>query len=200
MAENKRRIAATEPDDEPDRFDDDSSQPAKAEGPPSAAPRSVAELESRLEEKEKECRESIDKLLRVSAEFENYKKRAAREMDDFRKYANQSLLKEMLSALDHIELAILAASAKAAAEPSIAEGLTLTLKEFLRIFEKFGVKAIEAQGKPFNPEVHEAMLREESETIPENMVLRELQKGYTIGQRLLRPSLVVVSAAPAAAS
>lgn len=152
-------------------------------------------LASQLAAKEKECRESLDQLLRVSAEFENYKKRAAREQEEFRKYANQSLLKEMLSAVDHIELAIKAAGG-AGSETTISEGLNLTLKELLRIFEKFGVTAIEAEGKPFNPEFHEAMLREACETPPPNTVLRELQKGYMLGKRLLRPSLVVVSSTP----
>ena len=195
MGEKGQRSASTKIDDE-NRVDE-TSEPSTPDGTPApATEQRPSELEARLEAKEKECRECIDKLLRVSAEFENYKKRAARELDDFRKYANQSLLKEMLSALDHIELAIQAASAGGAPGSNIGEGLHLTLKELMRIFEKFDVKPIEALGQPFNPEFHEAMLREETEAAPENIVLRELQKGYMIGKRLLRPSLVVVSAAP----
>lgn len=198
MGEKKQRNAFTETA-EVDRIDDISEPP---NGNLTAAPsteKQVCALEARLEAKEQECRETLDKLLRVSAEFENSKKRAVREMEELRKYANQSLLKEMLSALDHIELAIQAASADGVPGSDIGQGLNLTLKELVRIFEKFDVRPIEAEGKPFNPEFHEAMLREETETIAENTVLRELQKGYMIGKRLLRPSLVVVSAAPAAA-
>jgi len=152
-------------------------------------------VRSKLDAREKEYKETYDRLLRITAEFENYKKRMSREMDDFRKYANQSLLKEMLSVVDHIELAIQAAGAPSPAGSSMVEGLNLTLKEFLRIFEKFNVKPIEAVGKPFNPQLHEAIMQEASDRLPENTVVREMQKGYTIHERLLRPSLVVVAAA-----
>ena len=148
---------------------------------------------------EKELKETYDRLLRTTAEFENYKKRMAREMDEFRKYANQSLLREMLSIVDHIELALQATGATDS-EKTIADGLSLTLKELTRILEKFNVSPVESTGKPFNPEVHEAILREPSESLPENSVVREMQKGYMINGRLLRPALVVVAAPPAASA
>lgn len=150
------------------------------------------DLETLLEAKEKESKENYDRLLRVTAEFENYKKRMSREMDDFRKYANQSLIKEMLSVVDHIELALQAASAGGPGN-KMSEGLNLTLKELLRILEKFNVKPFDTVGKPFNPEFHEAILREASDEFSENIVVREMQKGYMINQRLLRPALVVVA-------
>lgn len=151
-------------------------------------------LQSKLEAKEKEQKETHDRLLRVTADFENYKKRMSRELEDFRKYANQSLLKEMLSVVDHIELAIQAAGCPSGEETSLIEGLNLTLKELLRILEKFKVKPIEAVGQPFNPQMHEAIMQEACDRLPENTVVREMQKGYTINDRLLRPSLVVVAA------
>jgi molecular chaperone GrpE len=198
MHESKRIKIVTETDDSPAAADAAPEEARAAEKPgksnePTAEER-LREMENRLATKEKEYDETYDKLLRVSAEFENYRKRTAREMDDFRKYAIQSLLKEMLSAVDHIELAIQAAASNSAPDKKLTEGLSLTLKELLRIFEKFKVKPIEAVGKPFNPEFHEAILREESGEFPENTVLREMQKGYLIGSRLLRPSLVVVAA------
>jgi molecular chaperone GrpE len=150
-------------------------------------------LQSKLEAKEKEQNETHDRLLRVTADFENYKKRMSREMEDFRKYANQSLLKEVLSVVDHIELAIQAAHSASGADPSMVEGLNLTLKELLRILEKFNVKPIDAAGQPFNPQLHEAILREACNGLPENTVVREMQKGYIINNRLLRPALVVVA-------
>jgi len=198
MPESKRIKIVTETDDNPVPADAAPEEAAAVEqiGPPheATAEESIREMENRLAAKEKEYDETHDKLLRVSAEFENYRKRTAREMDDFRKYAVQSLLKEMLSAVDHIELAIQAAACNSAADKNLTEGLSLTLKELLRIFEKFNVVPIEAAGKPFNPEFHEAILREESGELPENTVLREMQKGYVIGGRLLRPALVVVAA------
>jgi molecular chaperone GrpE len=165
----------------------------EADGQPPAE-KDLNDVQAKLEAKEKELKESYDRLLRVTAEFENYKKRMAREMEDFRKYANQSLLKEMLSVVDHIELAIQAAGCPSAEEASLVEGLNLTLKEFLRILEKFRVKPIEAVGQPFNPQMHEAIMQEVCDRMPENTVVREMQKGYTIHDRLLRPSLVVVAA------
>lgn len=153
--------------------------------------------EAGVEAKEKELKDTYDRLLRTTAEFENYKKRMAREMDEFRKYANQSLLRELLSIVDHIELALQAAGG-AGSEKTIADGLGLTLKELMRILEKFNVTPVESTGQPFNPEVHEAILREHSDSLPENAVVREMQKGYMINGRLLRPALVAVAARPAA--
>ena len=196
MPESKRIKIVTETDETPVAAD---TTPAEAAEKPeellgASAEERLREMENRLAAKAKEYDEANDKLLRVSAESENYRKRTAREMEDFRKYAVQSLLKEMLSAVDHIELAIQAAASNSAPDKNLTEGLNLTLKELLRIFEKFNVVPIAAVGTPFNPEFHEAMLREESGEFPENTVLREMQKGYMIGSRLLRPALVVVAA------
>lgn len=154
----------------------------------------AANLRAELETRKKEYEETYERLLRVSAEFENFKKRSAREMEELRKFANQSLLKEMLSALDHIELALASARSASAPDQKLVEGLDLTLRELQRLFERFNVMPVEAVGKPFNPEFHEAIMREESADLPENTVVRELQKGYTISGRLLRPALVAVAA------
>lgn len=196
MADKEQAESAMEMETAPEAATDEGGGEAGLAARPIGSEERLKELAQQLEAKEKECRETLDQLLRVSAEFENYKKRSARELEEFRKYANQSLLKEMLSAVDHIELAIKAAEGGAGPQGGLAEGLNLTLKELMRIFEKFGVTAIDAEGQPFNPEFHEAMLREESPSLPPNTVARELQKGYMIGKRLLRPSLVAVSSPP----
>jgi molecular chaperone GrpE len=150
-------------------------------------------MEARFEAKEEEAKETYDRLLRVSADFENYKKRSSREMEEFRKYANQSLLKEMLSVVDNLELAINSSSDGKNADKTMIEGLNLTLNEILRVFEKFNVTPIEAQGKTFDPAFHEAVMREETDDYPENSVISEFQKGYLIHDRLLRPAMVVVA-------
>lgn len=155
-----------------------------------------AGLLERLAASEQQAREHYDRLLRVSAEFENFKKRQAREMDELRKYANRSLLREMLSVVDHIEMALQSAEDKTPGDP-LKQGLALTLRELQRVLEKFHVTPVEAEGRPFNPEYHEAILREESAAVPPNTVLRVLQKGYLLHDRLLRPALVAVSAAAA---
>jgi molecular chaperone GrpE len=157
------------------------------------AENSLKEMEARFEAKEEEAKETYDRFLRVSADFENYKKRASREMEEFRKYANQSLLKEMLSVVDNLELAINSSNDRKKADKTLIEGLNLTLNEILRVFEKFNVTPIEAQGKTFDPTYHEAVMREETDDYPENSVISEFQKGYLIHDRLLRPAMVVVA-------
>ena len=157
------------------------------------AENSLKEMEAKLEVKEEAAKETYDRLLRVSADFENYKKRATREIEEFRKYANQSLLKEMLSVVDNLELAINSSNDGEKTDKTLIEGLNLTLNEILRVFEKFDVKPIEARGKTFDPAYHEAVMREETDDYPENTVVSEFQKGYLIHDRLLRPAMVVVA-------
>lgn len=150
------------------------------------------DIEKRLEESEAEAKMAHDRFLRVSAEFENYKKRAQREVDDFRKYANEAIIKELLTVVDNLERAVESSSEKCE-NGQLLEGVDLTLKEILKVFEKFSVKPIEALEHEFDPAVHQAVLQEASETHAENRVIREFQKGYTIHDRLLRPAMVVVS-------
>ena len=152
-------------------------------------------MESKLAAKEQEAKETYDRLLRVSAEFENYKKRASREMEDFRKFSNQSLLKEMLSVVDNLELAMNSTNGHKAIDKGLLQGLEMTHSEILKVFEKFNVKPIEAKGQIFDPTFHEAVMQEQTDEFDENTVINELQKGYLIHDRLLRPSMVVVAKA-----
>ena len=152
------------------------------------------DLEKQLGEAEAEAKSAQDRFLRISAEFENFKKRTRREVDDFRKYANEALIKELLGVVDNLERAV-ESSTDACDNNQLLEGVDLTLKEILKIFEKFNVKPIEALEKEFDPAVHQAVLQEPSEDHAENTVTREFQRGYTIHDRLLRPSMVVVSKA-----
>lgn len=138
--------------------------------------------------------ENYDRFLRVSAEFENYKKRSAKEINDFRKYANESLLRDLLHVVDNLERALETADTSEGAA-GIREGVALTLKDLLKVFERLSVEAVEAMGKPFDPAVHQAVMQQPSAEAPENTVIQELQKGYTIHGRLLRPAMVVVATA-----
>lgn len=156
----------------------------------------VKELENRCETAEQESRQHYERLLRVSADFENFKKRSFREADDLRKYANELLLLELLSVVDNLERAIQSTSGENNATDCVIEGVEMTLKALLKIFERFSVKIIEAVGKPFDPNFHQAMMQETSESSPENTIIREFQKGYLLHDRLLRPSMVVVSKGP----
>lgn len=153
----------------------------------------TAELEAKIEAARQEAQANYERLLRVSAEFDNYKKRSAREIQDFRKYANETLLKELLPMVDNLELAIKSASEESNGQESLVNGIDLTLKEILRVLNKFGVQAVEALNQPFDPVFHQAVVSEESDTHPKNTVIQELQKGYTLHDRLLRPSMVVVA-------
>ena len=155
----------------------------------------IKDLEAQLKAKEEEAQEHYDRLLRVSAEFENYKKRASRELKEFRKFANQSLIKEMLSVIDNLELAMNSANGHKTVDQSLLQGLEMTYKEILKVFEKFNVKPIEAKGQIFDPAFHEAVMQEETDEVADNTVINELQKGYMIHDRLLRPSMVVVARA-----
>lgn len=151
------------------------------------------EIEQKLEAASREAAENYDRLLRVSAEFENYKKRSVREMQDFRKYANQDLVKDLLPILDNLELALKSASEEEKATNGLLEGIELTRREILRVLEKHDVKQIDALGVQFDPSFHEAVMREETDDHPENTVTTELQKGYLMHDRLIRPSMVAVA-------
>jgi molecular chaperone GrpE len=145
---------------------------------------------------ERESAQDRDRLLRLSAEFENYKKRVARQMDDFKKYANETLLKDLLNIVDNLERAITPSpgvSIKESVAECVREGVELTLNEIVKILTRYHVTVIDALGKPFDPAYHEAVMQEPSDDHPENTVINVFQKGYMIHDRLLRPSMVVVS-------
>ncbi len=193
MAAKKKIKIETEPEKTSDNnivFEKSNSGEEKKD----AAGDPLKEVQADLETAKQEAKETYDRFLRVSAEFENYKKRSAREMDDFRKYANQSLVKEMLAVVDNLERALNSSNGNSSNDKCMADGVNLTLKEILKVFEKFNVKPIESIGQPFDPNFHQAMMQEETEDYSENTVITELQKGYLIHDRLLRPSMVVVAA------
>lgn len=165
----------------------------EAEAPKAEDP--LKEMQAKIETLEQEAKQSYDRFLRVSAEFENYKKRSAREMDEFRKFANESLIRELLPVVDNLERAIHSSGKDENVNGSIVEGVDMTLQEVLKIFERFSVKPIESLGKTFDPSYHQAVMQESSEDHAENTVSRELQKGYMIHDRLLRPAMVAVAMA-----
>jgi molecular chaperone GrpE len=173
----------------------------ETEGAPSAASAGdtdqppVEELATQLAAAQKQSQDHYDRLLRVSAEFENYKKRVAREMQDLVKYANERMAKELLAVVDNLERAIASATLTGGADDALVQGVELTLNETLKILERHHVTSIEAVGQPFDPNYHQAMLQMEADDQPPNTVVKELQKGYRIHERLLRPALVAVSKA-----
>ncbi len=152
----------------------------------------VASLEQKLQEKEEELKRCEDKVLRLAAELENFKKRVEREKLEHMKYALEEFAKELLPFLDNLERAV--ASAKETKDlEKLVEGIDLTLSGYFKTLEKFGLKAFAAEGHRYDPNYHEALGVEEAEDVEDNMVLKELLKGYTLHERVLRPALVVVS-------
>ncbi len=155
----------------------------------------IAELKKKLEEKEKEIKGHHDRLLRLAADFENYKKRAAKEKEDWTKFANEDLIRAILPFIDNLERAINHAE-KVADTGVLIEGVRLTIQQLLQVLNRFGLSSFESVGKPFDPNVHEAMLVVETDEHEPNQVVEEFQKGYLLNDRLLRPATVSVSKSP----
>ena len=155
----------------------------------------LEQLKAEKESARQEAKESYDKVLRISAEFDNYKKRSAREMDEFRKFANESLLMKLLPVVDNLERAITLIKEKKSSDNGLAEGIEMTLKEIINVLESFNVKSFESLNKTFDPNFHQAVMQEETEDVEENIIIKEFQKGYMIKNRLIRPAMVVVSKA-----
>ena len=155
----------------------------------------IEELKKKLEEKEKEAKENYDRLLRTAADFENYKKRAAKEKEDWTKFAIEDLIKAILPFIDNLERTVNHAQ-KVKDTGVLIEGARLTLQQLLQALNKFGLSSFESVGKPFDPAVHEAMLVVETDKHEPNQVVEEFQKGYLLNDRLLRPATVSVSKPP----
>jgi len=137
-----------------------------------------------------------DLALRSQADFENYKKRCAREKEEAIKYANNSLLQRLVAIIDNFELGLAAAKEQGQQSP-IYSGMVLVQKQLNDLLAENGLQPIEAEGKPFDPNLHEAIAHEPSDEAPEGTVLRQVSRGYRIKDRLLRPAKVVVSSGPA---
>jgi molecular chaperone GrpE len=175
---------------------DDGGQ-AEAGDVPAVAPSTPEQIE-RLKERAGKADDYWDRLLRQTADFENYKKRATRERQDGIAYANESLLTKLLPVLDAFEMA-LAATANAkepAAAHSLQAGIVMVANQLKSILAESGLEEINAAGKPFDPNLHEAVSQEATDEVPEGRVVRQIRKGYKFRNRLLRPAGVVVAKKP----
>jgi molecular chaperone GrpE len=137
-----------------------------------------------------------DLALRSQADFENYKKRAAREKDEAIKYANSALLEKLIAIVDNFELGLEAARAGGDDSP-ILSGMSMVLKQLMDFLTEQGLQPIDAAGQKFDPNLHEAIAHEPSAKFAEGIVIRQTRRGYRMKDRLLRPSSVVVSSGPA---
>ena len=137
-----------------------------------------------------------DLALRSQADFENYKKRTAREKEEAINYANKSLLQRLVAIIDNFELGLAAVKEQGEQSP-IYSGMVLVQKQLNDLLAENGLQPIEAKGKAFDPNLHEAIAHEPSDQVPEGTVLRQASRGYRFKDRLLRPAKVVVSSGPA---
>ncbi len=154
---------------------------------------SVAKEEyERLKEQAQKAKEYYEMCLRIKADYENARKRLDKEREEFIKFAQYNLIKDFLSVLDDFERAY--HSAKATPDiDKLIQGLEMIGKDLYSLLRKYGVQEIEAEGKAFDPDYHEALLQEEREDVPENTVIEVLQKGYMLHDKVLRPARVKVS-------
>jgi molecular chaperone GrpE len=138
-----------------------------------------------------------DLALRSQADFDNFKKRAAREKEEAIKYANSSLLERLIPIVDNFELGLSAAREEGENSP-IYSGMSMVLRQLTDFLTDNGLQPIDAVGQKFDPNLHEAIAHEPSDEVPENVVIRQTRRGYRMKDRLLRPSSVVVSSGRAA--
>ncbi len=149
-----------------------------------------------LEEYEKVKKDLLDtteRLKRALADFENYKKRVIKEKEDLQKYANETLLKDMLETADNLELTLFHSRQLPDVNEELIKGFEMTVKGFLDMLKRYGVNQIDTSNKTFDPNIHDAIAAVESETIPAGEIIKIERKGYTLFDRLLRPAYVVVS-------
>ena len=158
------------------------------------SPEQIKDLKTRAAKAD----ENWDRLLRTTADFDNFKKRAAREKTEAMQYASFSLLQKLLPVLDNFEMALTAAqTAQGDKLASLQSGVTMIQQQLKSALADTGLEEINATGKPFDPNFHEAISQQESADVPEGSVLQQLRKGYKLKERLLRPATVIVAKKPA---
>jgi len=152
-----------------------------------------------LKERAAKAEEHWERLLRASADLDNYKKRAAREKQEAARYANEAMLKKLIPVLDSLDMAL--ASAQAApqqAVQSLQTGINMIHQQLKNALKDSGLEEVNALGQPFDPKLHEAVSQQETKDAPEGHVVQQLRKGYRLGERLLRPAAVTVAKQPPA--
>ncbi len=176
-----------EPDHELPPAENDEAPPSEAGA---TTQRSVGDLEAELEKARSDRAAYLDRAARIQAEFDNYRKRAAREQQDFREYALADALKTLLPILDSLDRAV---KTNAASLDEYRSGIELIDKQFHDALAKLGVQPITSEGEPFDPNLHQAVQMVDTNDAEDNHVLGELQRGYKLKDRLLRPAMVRVA-------
>jgi molecular chaperone GrpE len=188
MADENSKIAGSSDDDQTDQgVSQDQDNVADRDG-------EIAELRLKLNAKEEEAKNNYDRYIRQVAEMDNFKKRTARDREESVRYANETLVKDLLPVIDNLERAIGHASSSGNGK-LLVEGVDMVLKGFLDTLAKHGVQPVVAVGLAFDPAQHEALAQVESAAHSPNTVVEAHQRGYLMRDRLLRPALVTVSKA-----
>ncbi len=156
------------------------------------------QLRSELTQAQDEAKGHHERYLRTLADMENLRKRTQREKEELSKFANENIIKEILPVIDNLERAVEHATVSETSDSGLLEGVQMTLVQFSQVIERFGVVPVDAQGQMFDPNLHQAMGQIESD-LPVNTVVQQMQKGYQLNGRLLRPAFVMIAKAPAAA-
>lgn len=170
---------------------DDGPEDAGADSDSDHAP--VEDLNQVLAEARRAAQDNLDRALRAQAELENVRRRAERDLQNAHKFALERFVSELLPVKDSLELGLSASTEKGASVESIAEGVELTLRMLEQAMEKFGITVVDPAGEPFNPEFHQAMTMQQSDTAESGTVLTVVQKGYLLNERLVRPAMVIVA-------
>lgn len=155
----------------------------------SSIKKNEAEEETQKEESE-ELKEANEKYMRLAAEYQNFRKRTETEKQSIAAYANERIAKELLNVVDSFERAL---STENTSDENFKNGVELIYKQLMTVLGNFGVEAIETEGKEFDPNFHHAVLSEEAEGVEAGMILMEMQKGYLLRDRVIRPAMVKVS-------
>lgn len=163
---------------------------------PASTPLSVDQIEL-LRTQATQAAENYDRLLRLTADFDNFKKRAARERDETRRSAIEGLLTRFLPVLDNFDMALAATDQANASVETLKVGITMIHSQLRQVFGDSGVEAIDAVGQPFDPAIHEAVSQQETTEIADGQIVKQLRKGYRLKDKLLRPATVVVAKNPA---
>ena len=162
--------------------------------PPPLSPAQLEELKTRAAK----AGEVWERLLRTTADFDNFKKRAARERQDAARFANEGLIQKLIPVLDNFEMATAAAQSNPAnSGESLQAGIAMIQQQLKSVLADTGVEEVDATGQPFDPNLHEAVSQQESAEVAEGSVIQQLRKGYKLRERLLRPATVIVAKRPA---
>ena len=147
---------------------------------------------SNLNEAQQQIDELNERVVRLTADYDNYRKRAQRDKIEARQFANQGILEKLLPVLDNFEMAIIAVKD---ADPSVRDGVQMIYDQLLSVLKAEGVESVDAVGKQFDPNLHEAISQEESDEVEEGEVISQIQRGFILNNRLVRPARVVVAKA-----